>query len=419
MHDTTTVIGQNQYSGTTSGHFRFLAVGFHLLAAFWVLSAFFPSEGLTLENVTVSALLLLSVLCLALQVLLEGRESREEGRFDRLSLFLILLLLAWGLVTIFRALPGAGMSRLLTLLANPYIGGVVWLLPGAVYIGRRPGCIDALMPVFRAHTIIGIVLVIWSMVEFVFLRMPLGAITSQVGFALLYPAPFVLLTGLGGRFERIFYFSCLSLALVVQCLLFVHRSLIASILGVLILSAALGRVRDVRRLWSRIIGLSILFFIFILFGLDYLLPRLQSAWFVDTRTFLWLEMRRDFGPVDWIIGRGALGTYYSPYFSMTSIMGITGAWMDRPVNEIGYLHIVLKAGLIGAVLYLFIYLRAVWRSLFAGRTRFELGVGLLLSMHLLEMTVGGAASFSLSRVLLWLMVGVVLSKASRRTLINE
>jgi len=33
-----------------------------------------------------------------------------------------------------------------------------------------------------------------------------------------------------------------------------------------------------------------------------------------------------------------------------------------------------------------------------------------LSMHLLEMTVGGQASFSLSRVLLWLLVGLILSK---------
>ena len=409
MNDAAVTIDQHQYSKATFGRFRFLVTGFHLLAAYWVLEAFFPSQGLTVENVTISALLLLAVLCLALQIL-PGKRNPEGKRFDRLSAVLIVLLLAWGLVTIFRGFWGADVHRLFTLLANPYAGGLVWLLPGAVYIARRPGCVDALMPVFRAHTIIGTVLVIWSMVEFVFLRMPPYAITSQVGFSLLYAAPFVLLTGLGGRFERIFYFSCLFLGLVMQYLLFIHRTAIASALGVLILSVALGRVRDIRRLWSRIIVLSIVFFIFILFGLDYVLPRLQSAWFVDTRTLLWVEMRNDFSPVDWIIGRGALGTYYSPYFSRMAIMGQWGDWMMRQVNEIGYLHIVLKAGLIGAIPYFCIFLRAVWKSLLKGRTRFDLGVGLLLSMHLLEMTVGGQASFSLSRVLLWLLVGLILSK---------
>ncbi len=409
MNEAAVTIDQHQYSMAKFGRFRFLVTGFHLLAAYWVLEAFFPSQGLTIGNITVSFLLLFSALCLALQIL-PGKRNPEGKRFDRLSAFLIVLLLAWGLVTIFRGFWRADAHRLFTLLANPYAGGLVWLLPGAVYIARRPGWIDALMPVFRAHTLIGTVLVIWSIIDFVFRGMPPGAIVSQVGFSLLYAVPFVLLTGLGGRFERIFYFSCLFLGLVMHYLLFIHRSAIASVLVVLILSVALGRVRDIRRLWFRIIGLSILFFIFVLFGLDYLLPRLQSAWFIDSRTFLWIEMKRDFGPLDWIIGRGALGTYYSAYFSQTTMLGQSGDWMIRQVNEIGYLHIVLKAGLIGAILYFFIYLRAASESLFKGRTRFELGVGLLLSMHLLEMTVGGQASFSLSRVLLWLLVGLILSK---------
>jgi len=411
MHDTTTVIGQNQYSGTTSGKFRFLAVGFHLLAAYWLLSAFFPSQGLTVANITVSALLPLSAFCLALEIFLTGR-NLCDGRFGRLSAVLIALLLVWGVVTILRALPGADMSRLFTLLGNPYVGGLAWLLPGVAYISRRPGCINALMPVFRVHTLIGTVLVIWSIIDFALLKMLPGDITPQVGFALLYAAPFVLLTGLGGRLERIFYFLCLSLGLVMQYLLFIHRSAIASILGVLLLSIALGRVRDVRRLWFRIIGLSIVFFIFLLFGLDYILPRLRYDWFIDTRTFLWVEMRNDFGPVDWIVGRGALGTYYSPYFSRLAMLGQPGDWMIRQVNEIGYLHIVLKTGLVGAVLYFFIFLRAAWKSLFKGGTRFELGVGILLSMHLLEMTVGGVANVALGPVLLWLMVGIILSKGS-------
>jgi hypothetical protein len=88
--------------------------------------------------------------------------------------------------------------------------------------------------------------------------------------------------------------------------------------------------------------------------------------------------------------------------------------MYRQVNEIGYLHIVLKAGLIGVILYFLTIARAVYKSLLIPNKRFAVGLAMLFSMHLLELTIIGRASLLPSRVLLWILVGIALSAPSKR-----
>lgn len=126
---------------------------------------------------------------------------------------------------------------------------------------------------------------------------------------------------------------------------------------------------------------------------------------VDTRTFLWEEMRDDFSLWDWVVGRGALGVYYSPYFDMINHLGKVGDWMYRQVNEIGYLHIVLKAGVVGVLFYVSVFLFAIKRSLALADKRLGIGIAIVLALHLIELIIIGQPSFSMQRVLLWILVG--------------
>jgi hypothetical protein len=135
---------------------------------------------------------------------------------------------------------------------------------------------------------------------------------------------------------------------------------------------------------------------------------------MDTRTFLWTELNDDFSANDWLVGRGALGMYYSPYFEMTNSLGLGGDWMFRQVNEIGYLHIALKAGLIGVILYFLTFARAIYKSMLIPNRRFAVGLALVLIMHLFELAIVGQAVMSPSRVLLWILVGIAMSAPSKR-----
>jgi hypothetical protein len=380
--------------------------GFHLLVAFWILNVFFSSQGLSLIKVGISLLLLTAVSCFALEVF-SGLAKRRRGRFDPISRVLLGLLFFLCLITILRGLT-TDTGRLFTLLANPEIGGLVWLLPFAVYMGRQPGVLPALLPAFRWHAIIGMALGAWTIYE-----VALGGVSpresaAQAGLLLLYAAPFVLLTGVGNRSDRRIYTAGLALAAVAHFYLINRAGLVIS-LGVLLLSLALGRVRGGQKIVLRVVALSLAILVLTLLGADHVLARLDDAWLTDTRTFLWLEMIADFSTSDWLVGRGALGQYYSPYFDNLSRIGGEGDSPYRQVNEIGYLHVALKAGLVGAVLYFVVVLWAAYRSLGIQDKRFAVGLMALLVLHLVEMAVVGQASFQPARVLLWMLVGVALS----------
>ena len=408
MHGYAARISKDQPKPRPIAGQRLTVVGFHLLVAFWVLNSFFPSQGLSLIKVGTSLVLLTAVLCFALQIL-NSSAKKDRGKFDHISKIVLGLLFVWCLVTFIRGFTATDTGRFFTLLANPEIGGLVWLLPFAVHLGRQPSALLALLPAFRWHAIVGIALVVWSIYE-----VALGGVSpkesaAKVGLLLLYAAPFVLLTGVGSRWDFWLYMPALALAAVANFYLG-NRASLAMFLGVLLLSLALGRVRGGSSIVLRVAAFSLAVVVLAMLAADYAFPLLGDEWFVDTRSFLWKEMNDDFSTGDWLIGRGALGTYYSPYFEIVSRLGAEGDSPYRQVSEVGYLHVALKAGLVGVVLYFFVVLRAAFLSLRIQDKRFAVGLMVLLTLHLVEMAVVGQASFQPSQLLLWVLVGVALSR---------
>lgn len=390
---------------------RLVVVGFHLLVAFWILNAFFPSRGFSVTKVSVSLLLLASVSCFAIHIF-AGVTRRGAERFGLISRVLLGLLFFWCMITILRGLT-SDTGRLFTLLANPEIGGLVWLLPFAVYMGRQPGVLPALLPSFRLHATIGMIFTAATIYEVGFAGVSPRDSNAQAGLLLIYAAPFALLTGIGTQSDRRIYAAGLAMAAVAHFILG-NRASFAMALGILLLSLAFGRVRRGPRIVLRMAALGLIIIVLAMLTADHFHTNLGDDWLVDTRTFLWEEMSDDFSSTDWLIGRGALGEYYSPYFDYISRIGGEGDSPYRQVNEIGYLHIVLKAGLIGSILYSIVVFWAIYKSRSIQDRRFAIGLMVLLILHLTEMTVVGQASFQPSRVLLWMLIGVGLSSTSYR-----
>ena len=106
---------------------------------------------------------------------------------------------------------------------------------------------------------------------------------------------------------------------------------------------------------------------------------------------------------------GRAGIYYSRHFDYLNSLGMAGDWMYRHVNETGYLHIALKAGLIGAVLYFLTVAHATYKSLLIPDKRFAVGLMLLLVIHLGELMIVGQPSFFPGRVLLSMWIGLAMS----------
>jgi len=382
----------------------FLVAGFQLLAIFWIGQGAFPSNGLSAIKIAVSLILLCSICCFALDVLV----TRATPISDKSSYFLLTMLMAWLTLTILRGFS-LDSEKLFTLVANPLLGGIVWLLPLGILIGRRPGSLQALMPTFRMHTVVGVLLAAWAIIDIRIIGNTDRFYFFQYSLFLLYAAPIVLLTGIGKPGDAPLYIFSLLMEAGAHLALS-NRAPFALALVFLLAYIGLNGIRDYRFVGFRLAILALIALAITFVFSEYFLQVLGNAWVQDTRTFLYKEMADDFSGLDWLFGRGALGTYYSPYFRYVAEHGLVGDSPVRQVNEIGYLHIILKAGIVGAVLYFLIFTRGARKAL-ALRNRFGVGVFLLLSIHLIELTVIGQAVFKPYRVVLWILLGIVFTQS--------
>jgi len=134
----------------------------------------------------------------------------------------------------------------------------------------------------------------------------------------------------------------------------------------------------------------------------------------DTRTFLFVELFADLKSYDLIIGRGALGTYFSPYFEYCERHGLNGDDPDRVVNEVGYLQMILKGGLIMISLHLLILLPAAYLGIFASNNIITRMCGYYIVILLLMWLINSYMLYSAEFLILWMAAGTVISSKNRK-----
>ncbi len=134
----------------------------------------------------------------------------------------------------------------------------------------------------------------------------------------------------------------------------------------------------------------------------------------DTRTFLFVELFSDMSESELIVGRGALGTYYSPYFAYTEKQGLAGDSSTRSVSEVGYLQIILKGGFIMKVLYLLILFPAAYLGIFKSQNIIARMSGYFILSYLLLWLVSYYPVYSAEYLLLWMAAGTAISSSARK-----
>ena len=131
---------------------------------------------------------------------------------------------------------------------------------------------------------------------------------------------------------------------------------------------------------------------------------------VDTRTFLYTELYSDLVNTSTLMfGKGASGRYFSNYFD--DIKGIEAP--SRLTVEVGILGILLKTGLVAAVLNLIIFTSAAFMALWRSNNSLVLLAGVILSIHIFILFSENIYSYDLYNYLIWFFVGMCLSKEIR------
>lgn len=107
--------------------------------------------------------------------------------------------------------------------------------------------------------------------------------------------------------------------------------------------------------------------------------------------------------LDWMIGRGINGTYFAPTFENP----------NRGMIETGYLHLILKGGIISLVLYALLLAHSAYLGFFRTNNMLSKAMAFYLIAHLIYLIPWGLPAFSFQYVIVWICILYCQSKEWR------
>ena len=229
--------------------FRYLSGSLDSVVYGYLFRGVFLSQGLNILNIVPSVLFVYGVYLLLLQIL---NNSNNNFKFSHFVYICTSLVVAWYLITFVRGFS-FDFKLLFTLFGNPYVGGLFWLLPFCIYIGKQPGVLQSLLPSIKKHAIIGLSITTISVINIfifkgVYQYSSEGTFLSRelafTGVELLYGAPIALLTGIEKSSSmKMFYRVCLLFTLL-GAIATNQRFYIAIALLYIVLDLIIGRSQN-------------------------------------------------------------------------------------------------------------------------------------------------------------------------------
>jgi len=209
------------------------------------------------------------------------------------------------------------------------------------------------------------------------------------------------------RIEKLFVYIMIGVGIVTIATLG-RRGGVVSVL-ILIAAMVVMSMREKPRQMVLFILISIFAISYIASHLDEIMsyfPILSDRLTDDTRSWAEDEFYKDFqdDTVSWMFGRGSLGEYYSPTYGM------------RGVIETGYLHLVLKGGLIEAFLFTALIVYATLKGWFCSKVKIVNAMSLFLLIQLPFMYMGSPVDYNLNNLAIWICVGCCCNKRMRKGL---
>ncbi len=321
---------------------------------------------------------------------------------------ILLLLFIWSFFTIFRSV-NENSKDLITLFTHYRVGGWDWVTPLALFFGLTITNWIKLFPLLIKFLVWGIVFAIAHLI----LHVHLSAIP------LLSVYPVLLLTYF---YQKVNVKKLIILSAIIYVLfsffVYSNRSslIIFSLFLVFFFFEYLRstHISKYKKLFlSIVLSVSMVLLLVNINDIsNSILGNKEMS--TDTRTFLFMEMFSDISEEERIIGRGALGKYYSPYFEMLQRLDVQGDATYRSTNEVGYLHMILKGGYIMLVLYLLILIPAAYLGIFRSKNIIARMSGYIIVFFLIMFILIYPPEYRIHFLILWMAVGTAISKSARK-----
>lgn len=326
------------------------------------------------------------------------------------------LLIFWILFTISRSI-NTNLSDLITLISHYRIGAIVWLTPLAIIYGLNPNNWKTLLNLIPKILIIGIILF--------FISIPINDFNffSVVKYWLLFFVFASLVYFYYSKKNKLIIFFSAFAYLYVSINLSQRANLVFFLLILCFILIQYFKNMNVSKYKKIFLALFLITSIlFLSFKISDYINKISNDKEnnADTRTFLFKELLKDLNETEFIIGKGALGSYHSTYFYMltrsnkiTKTSDTGGDSATRTTSEVGYLFMLLKGGLIMIILHLLILLPAIYLGFFKSKNSFVKGLSLYILSYIIMWIVSYPPELLPEFLLLWIAVGGCISKETR------
>ncbi len=296
---------------------------------------------------------------------------------------------------------------------NPWFGGFLYFVP---LIMLFPQKLIYYKKIFDAIIIIGAIYILLDIMFISDLMNPdienirSRAIVEYFSKNLGVPAIFILLTYVYHTKNRILFSVAVLLLTLFFAIVRARRGLIFMTIGPLFFIYLLYWFNSKRKLLMMILSWSLVLMVGA--GLVYYLNNyevnifegLEERGTQDTRTGVEVYFYGDMEQVDWIVGRGMMGEYYSPTMA---------AGNRRGTIETDYLNMILKGGIVNLVLLLLILIPAMINGIFRSKNTLSKAAGLWILIWLLNTYPSTVQVFSMYYMLVWISVSICYSKTIR------
>lgn len=154
------------------------------------------------------------------------------------------------------------------------------------------------------------------------------------------------------------------------------------------------------------------------FKVDYEIPKIDpngelidDNLLQDSRTFLYVDVLQTAQKYNtWWIGRSPAKGNETEWFPDADVTGRG----ERLGNEVAILNIFTWTGIVGVLLYLFVFYRASYLAINQSNNIFMKIVGLFIAFRWLYAWIEDINNFTLTPFILWLMIGFCISKPFRK-----
>ncbi|MCU0384404.1 MAG: hypothetical protein MUE38_00130 [Flavihumibacter sp.] len=138
----------------------------------------------------------------------------------------------------------------------------------------------------------------------------------------------------------------------------------------------------------------------------------------DTRTFLYTEFFDDFKGLQWLGGKGYMGSYFSQWFY--EWQGDDGDHFQRFSIEIGALEILLKGGLLLLIPFYALVIGCLYLGFVQAPVRsIAFRFSFFLLVQFIITGIENRPAFSINYLLIWLSMGIILVETRYKPKLQE